>query len=1054
MRRILTTASRILSINLFIMPFSTWVKFLLLLLPFARAAHANTYPASQQQGIVVNGQVTSIANEPLFGVTVLEVGTTRGTSTDANGHYQLEVSGPNAQLQVSYISYLTEIITVGNQTVINVQLVEDIMALDEVVVVGYGVQRKKDLTGAVSIVDMREVRRVKVSGIAEALQGQVAGVSVNSSGDPGRMADVRIRGVGSFANVGPLYVIDGLILNDANHINPADIETMQVMKDASATALYGSRGANGVIIITTKRGQEGDAKIDISTSYGVEEMGKRIEMMNTESFLYYNELSYVNAGRRWPGRPAVGDTLADTDWQSAIFALGSVSDYNLSVSGGGKTNRYMMSAGFFSQDGVLEGPWYDRYTFRVNTEGKRGIFTFGENISLIRTEQKLTNLFTSSFTNALSMPPTIPVYDPNEPSGRGGYGYGSSQFETYNTNPVALQQSIIDRQTNNRLVGNMYTELDLFKYFKYRANFGIDYWLGSFKSIDKAHTMRYASTQIKFNDKLYENRDERLSLLMEHTLTFNLQRGKHTVEALAGYTAQDNRWKFLANEGYNQNVEGKWQIDLIGEQNNMWGSEQRNTLISYLGRVNYNYDDRYLVQLNLRRDGSSKFGPKNRWGNFPSASLGWTISNESFFEPIRNGINILKLRASYGIIGDMQALGNYDHIPSVDFSGPYQGLYSFFGREQIAYIGAILTTRANPYLKWESKTTLNLGLDFGLLDNKLYGSAEWYDATSTDLLVRLPISLATGVGIDDVNYYSGSSQWTNYGQMRNRGIELTIGWRDNVGDLKYNVSTNFTALRNKVIKLGEAEGYREGDYGQVNRTQEGRSVADFYLIQTDGIFQSWDEVFAHTATLNDGTVRLIQPNAHPGDIRYVDYNNDGQIDLAGDRQWFGSPIPKFEMGLSLSAEYKGFDLSSFFTARYGNKIFNGQRHQLEAMDAPNNMPADLKPWTPTNPSNSTPRPLFGPNANVMFQTDRWLEDGSFFRIKNLQLGYTLPVRLLQNRAKIDRLRIYTSAQNLFTITNYKGYDPELSGHGVFELGCDWGQYPPIRSYMFGLQVSF
>lgn len=1008
--------------------------------------------STQQQRIT--GVVTDANNsEPLIGVNIQIEGTTQGAITGFDGSYELTVPGPGTTLIFSFVGYITQRIQVVDQSTIDVNMILDITSLEEVVVIGYGVQKKKDLTGSVGVVNVEEMKKLKVAGVAEALQGQVAGVSVQTNGDPGRMADVRIRGVGSFSNVGPLYVIDGLILNDANHLNPADIESIQILKDASATALYGSRGANGVIIITTLKGKEGPMKIDFSANFGLQEIGKKIEMMDTEEFLYYNQLSYINAGREWPGRPAPGEVMPNTDWQKAIFETGKVADLNLAASGGTQNSRYMLGTGYYSQDGVLEGPWYKRYTFRINSEGKRGILTFGENISLIHTNQKLTNLWTSSFTNALSMPPVIPVYDPNEPSGRGGYGYGNGRYETYNTNPVALQESVNDRQTHNRVVGNVFAEIEILKGLKYKANLGVDFWYGYRRQMDEAVTMRYASTQIKFNDKLWQNTEERMSLLMEHTLNFNRTFGEHKIEVLAGFTLQDNKFKYMANEGYNQKVDGKWQIDLVGEQFNMWGSQQENRLLSYLGRINYDFKEKYLVQINFRRDGSSKFGEKNRWGNFPSASLGWRVSSEAFFESFRSIMNDLKFRASYGVIGDMQALGNYDYIPSVDFSGPYQGLYSFFGVDQVANEGAILTQRANPYLKWETKTTLNLGLDFAFLENRIFGSFEWFDSKSTDLLVRLPISLATGVGIDDVNYYAGSSLWTNYGEMQNRGVEFSLGWRDKKGEVKYSISANITSLQNKVLKLGTSEGYREGDYGQVNRTQEGRSVSDFYLIKMDGIFQNWDEVFAYTTTLDDGTVALIQPDAQPGDVRFEDFNRDGKIDLAGDRQWVGSPIPKFEIGLNATADYRGFDFNMFWTGRYGNKIFNGQRQTLEAMDAPNNMPANLKPWTIENPSTTTPRPLFGPNNNVRFQSDRWLEDGSFLTLKNLQLGYNLPESLVQKLKFMAGFRVFISGQNLVTLTKYKGYNPELTGNGVFEQGCDWGQYPPVRSYMVGIQMS-
>lgn len=1012
---------------------------------------AITAKSEKKQGVTVSGNVKdATTGENLTGVTVSIQGTTTGTVTDISGNFSINVPNVNSILVFSYVGYLNEQIAAGQSSPINLKLSPDIKSLDEVVVIGYGVQKKKDITGSVAVVNVDEMNKLKVSGVAEAIQGRIAGVSVQSSGEPGRMADIRIRGIGSFSGAQPLYVVDGLIVNDANHFNSSEIESVQVLKDASATALYGSRGANGVVIVTTKKGQEGEAKVDISSSIGWQEIGKKIKMMGTEEFLYYNQLSYINSGREWPGAPAVGEQIPNTDWQKAIFEMGRVQDHNIAVSGGSKSSKYMVDAGYYSQDGVLVGPNYNRYTLRVNTEGKKSFITFGENISLMHTDQKLTNLGQSSFTNALSMPPVIPVYDPNEPSGRGGYGYGSGKYQTYNYNPVGLQESLDDRLTNNRVLGNLYTELELIKGLKYKANFGLDHWYGTRKQKDYGYTIRYASEQIKFNDKLWENFDQRTSLLMEHTLTYNLSVGKHSFDVLAGYTNQDNKYKYLANEAYNQKVADKWQIDLAADQNNMWGSEQENRMISFLGRINYNYDERYLLQLNVRRDGSSRFGDKNRFGNFPSASFGWTISNEAFFESLKQTINSLKFRVSYGVIGDQQALGNYDYIPSVDNSGPYQGLYSFYGKDQHAAEGAIITQRANPYLQWESKETTNFGLDFGVFQNKLTGSVDVFRAISSKLLVDLPLALTTGVGTDGDN----TKMWTNYGKMQNEGVELSLDWRDKVGDFQYNINGNISFLKNKILRLGVTDGYREGAYGQVNRTQEGRSISDFYLVHTDGIFQSWDEVYAHTTTLSDGTVKIIQPNAQPGDVRYVDFNKDGKIDLAGDRQWTGSPLPKFEAGLNASVSYKNFDLNTFWTARYGNKIFSGQRQQLEAMDAPNNMPAYLKPWTKENPSTTTPRPLYGPNDNVLFQSDRWMEDGSFIKIKNIQLGYTIPVSELTKSNFIQKFRIYASVQNLYTFTSYKGYDPELAGCGVFEQGCDWGQYPPVRTYMCGVQLSF
>jgi TonB-linked SusC/RagA family outer membrane protein len=1012
-------------------------------------------PASGQP-FISSGTVVDETGVPLMGVTVYIKGTTKGSITNNMGEFEIEVPAAGAILVFRFVGMKEEEVSFTGQKSILVTMYTELFGLDEVVTIGYGVQKKRDLTGAVSVVNVDEMKKIKVSGVGEALQGQVAGISVITTGDPGSMAAVKIRGVGSFSDVGPLYVIDGLILNDANHINTSDIESIQVLKDASSAAIYGARGANGVIIITTKRGSEGPAKVNFTANLGWEDLAKKIEMMDSDDFLYYNQLSYINAGAEWLGKPADSTRIPSTDWQNAIFEMGKVSDYNMNVTGGGKNSSYLIGGGYFSQDGVLNGPFYNRYTFRVNAEGTQGKITFGENLSFIRTNQKLTNTSTSSFANALSMPPVIPVRDPDEISQRGGYGYGSVSYPTYSTNPVGQQESVDDRLSNNRLIGNIYGEWNIVKGLKYKANLGIDFWYGLRKQIDHSYTIRYLSVETRRDDRLWQESQQRMTLLNEHTLNYTNTFGKSKIEAMAGFTTQNNKYDYLANEGYNQKVDGLWQIDLVEVQNNMWGSEQENAMISYLGRLNYDFDSRYLFQFNVRRDGSSKFGPDTRWGTFPSASLGWRISNENFFEPIKNVLSDLKLRASYGVLGDMQSLGNYDYQATINHSGPYEGYYAVLGANQTVREGALQSNRVNPNLKWETKTTLNIGVDFGLFKNQVYGSAEYFDSKSTDLLVSLPLAMATGVGVDQ--YLADAVEWTNYGEMKNSGFEFTLGYKDKSGGLKYSIFANLTALRNNVLKLGSAQGYIEGWYNQVNRTEEGRSIADFYLIETNGIFQSNDEILDYTERILNTTTGeyetiLIQPNAKPGDIRYVDYNKDGKIDLE-DRQWMGSPLPKFEVGLNFSGEYKGFDLTVFFNSVYGNKIFNGVRIGMEAMDAPNNMPADLNPWTVDHPSETTPRPYFGPNDNVKAQTDRWLENGSFLRMKNLQFGYSFPEPLLRKTKFLDGFRVYVSGQNLLTFTAYKGYDPEMMPSGPFVQGCDIGGYPPVRSFMTGIQISF
>lgn len=997
--------------------------------------------AFAQNKIQVTGVVMdATTKDPLIGVSVVERGDkANGTSTDIDGKFVLHVSA-DAKLSFSYIGYQPMVVDVKGQTSLTIGMQESQQNLDELVVIGYGTQKKADLTGAVGVVDMKEAQKTAATNIYEMLQGQVAGVSVAATSNPGEMSNVRIRGIGSFSSVGPLYVIDGLIVNDVNHLNPTEIESMQVLKDASAAAIYGARGANGVIVITTKKGKKGKPTLDITANFSADDLPKKINMKNADDFMYYNEQAYLNANTAWPAAGiAAGTRLANTDWQKAVFKVGATQDYNLMYTQGSDNVNMAVGAGYLSQTAIMEGPEYKRFTARVNTDATYGIFKIGENMTFQHTDNFTTN--GGSFANALTTPPVIPVYDPDEPSHKGGFGYGNADFPTYTTNPVANQQSVRNEQVNDRIIGNVFAELAIWKYFTYKFNFGIDAWWGRTKTINNAYTMRMASGEQRFQNILDEVRDQRFTWLLENTLNYNQKIGKHSIGVLLGYTAEDVNWHYVKAEGYDQKVPGLWQIDLVGTQNNMWGSQQERRMTSYLGRVDYNYDDRYLVQVNFRSDACSKFGPDKRRGNFPSTSLGWRISNEKFFEPVLPYINNLKLRGSWGKIGDMQALGNYDYIPGIDHTGPYEGFWAIFGPEGSETVsqGAIQSAAVNRDLGWETKTTTNIGLDFDLLNSRLFGSFEWFYAKSTDLLLNLSTAWATGV----------ASKWTNYGSMRNSGVEFTIGWRDNVGKFSYSVSANISTVRNKVLELGDT--YRQSGVNNINRSEVGRSIGDFYLLHSDGIFQSMDEVFNHTTTLPDGTVKVIQPTAQPGDVRYKDANGDGTIDI-NDREWAGSPLPKFEGGLNFSCEWNGIDFNMFWAGKYGNKIFNDVRFNTLAFTV-DNIPEDVNPWTWDNPSTEYPRMYSASTLNNTYYVDRFLENGSYLRLKNIQLGYTFPEKWMK-KISVTKLRAYVSGANLLTITKYKGYDPDIICTDVFGQGNDTGQYPSTRQVTVGLQVSF
>lgn len=997
-------------------------KYLIVLLLFLFTSHL----CAQQ---TIEGKVMdAITSEPLPGVNIIVDGTSSGTITDFNGSFKLNNLTPDAILVFSYIGYNQEKITAGTQNQVTILMVPDIKELNEVVVIGYGSQKKSDLSGSVSVVSVDEMKKNLAAGIGEALQGQVPGVQVNSSGQPGQISNIRIRGIGSFSDVGPLYVVDGLILDgDQREFNPNDIESIQILKDASASAIYGSRGANGVIIITTKKGNEGEPRVEFSSSIGFQEVAHRLELMESQEWLETSQIAYSNAGSSWIGEPEDGDTIANTDWQDAFFQCGIIQDYNLSISKGGENSHVLLSVGYFDQKAVVKNPYYKRYSARINSGLTRGIFSFGENFLLSRSTTRLVN--GSPFIDLARMLPVIPVYDEENES---GYGYGSTEYPTYGSNPVGLQEDEKYTQTSNRLMGNMYGEISKWN-FTYRYNLGIEYHNWYDRDVNQLSQVRYLSTS-SYDDYLYEGRGDFTTIMQEHTLNYKNTFNKHFIEALAGYTRQIKNFKQTTAEGYNI-LDELYVMNNVSEDYAVGGSSYTYALISYLGRVNYSYDDRYLMQFNIRRDGSSRFGPDHRWGNFPSASAAWKISNEKFFSTLTSVISNLKFRASYGKIGDQQAISDYQYAVSITTSE-----VSIFGDDQHVETTGIQKGKESTDLHWEEKSTVDFGVDFGFFQNKLYGTFDYFDAKSTDLLVQLPLAWADG---------TDETPWTNYGSMTNTGIELSLGYRNMENDFKYNITANFTKIKNVVDKLGDA--YIEAGTDNVNRTEVGRSIGEFYVIVTDGIFQNADEIYSHTTEV-EGEKVLIQPNAQPGDVRYVDFNQDGEI-TDDDRQFVGSPLPKFLGGLNASIEYKGFDASIFITGVYGNKIFNGVKYWLERMDDLGNYPKGLNYWNGEGSSNSIPRPYLGTTDNAKQNSDRWIEDGSYLRLKNVQIGYTLPEKIV-NKANIANCRIYLSGGNLYTLTKYSGFDPEISGNGVYQQGNDNGHFPCVRSYRLGMQLTF
>lgn len=997
--------------------------------------------AQQSTTVLVTGTVIdNITGTPLVGVSIREKDSSLGTVTDYDGNFSLSVP-TNSTLVFSYVGYKS----VERKAASNLSIVmeEDINMLEEVVAVAYGTQRKKEITGAISVVDAKQIEKMTLPGIGHALQGLATGVRVTTSGRPGSTADIIIRGIGSFNSVSPLYVIDGMILEGTQReFNMNDVESVQVLKDASATALYGARGANGVILITTKRGEEGATKISFNGTIGIAQIAKRYEMMNSVEFLRVNRIAYENAGKVWPGEPAQGQKLINTDWQDEFYKTGITKDYNLNVSGGNKNGKYMFSFDMYNEDGTVVGPYHNRLTVRSNTEATKGIFTVGENLIIGHSETK--TLEGSPFIDLARMPPIIPVRDPDNPE---EYGFGSSAYQTYATNPIGLQETRDNKQYNLRIIGSAFIQIEPIKNLQFKSNVGIEYfnWFDKHKIVHKQ--LRYLSTS-QYKDQLYEANGAMQSWLWENTAFYKKSIGNHDFDVLFGYSAQLKERRGNSVTGYNITQEGFWVLDRVSREADaspaVGGSNNAVAMTSLLGRINYNYADRYLLQLNVRRDGSSLFGENYRYGVFPGVSAGWRISSEEFMSGM-DWISDLKLRASYGKSGNQNAVPAYQFATYIA-SGERVGIY---GVEPKLYTGLIQNGLANNNLRWETRETYNIGLDFSLLDQRLYGSVEYFDARLYDLLITKAQSWMKGVDINP---------WVNYGRINNKGVELQVGFRETQKAFKYDVVLNLTHTSNKVLELGGDDYYYAG-IGQSSYSALGRSLGDFYVLRTDGIFQNWDEIYQYTHTTVDPetgveTSKMIQPNAKPGDIRFKDINGDGSISVETDRDFVGSPFPKFEAGLNFNCSYLGFDLNMFFYGVFGNYVFNNTRFWLERMDETSNLPKNLKPWTGEGTSNSTPRPYMNTTDNVLTTSDRWIERGDYLRLKNLQLGYTLPRNIVQATKVVERLRVYAGVQNLMTLTGYSGLDPEISGGDIYAKGYDDGHYPPVRTVTCGLQISF
>lgn len=989
---------------------------------------------AQQQAKTVTGTVTDVSGEPIIGANIRIKGTTTGTITDIDGNFSIEAE-PQSVIEVSYIGYLTQETVINNQKSIRFLLKEDTKTLDEVVVIGYGVQKKADLTGSVANINTEKLNTQSNANIGQALQGKIAGVDIVSQGGaPGSGTRIMVRGIGTLNNASPLYIVDGMYMNSIDHINPNDIASIDVLKDASSAAIYGSRAANGVIIVTTKEGSntEGKPIIDLSVNLGISTASKFLDMLDAKGWAEVTTIA-----RQAIGKPALdmATDLAnkpDNDWQDIMFRPALMQNYNLAVKGGGKYSTYYTGLGYFNQDGIVKGTNYQRYNIQSKNDYKRGIFSAGTNLIISFSHDKPLHqeLRGGMIGTILQSVPTLEKYDDTREG-----GYGGTYGDVVNIpHPLAIiDDNIMDRYNENvKIFANLYAQIELFKGLKYKLNLTPDFSFERYKNYLNKYDFGLATNSIT---QLTERQRRRRNILVENLLTFDRTFGEHKISALAGYTYQDSRFRHIQayGEGLPQGLE---EIDAATTNRSNEGNSWRSVLTSILGRVFYSYQNKYLFTATIRRDGSSKFGKNNRYGYFPSFSLGWNVAEEKFMENV-HWLDQLKLRGGYGVLGN-QEIDNYQYSSTITTGINYPD-----GNGGLLQ-GAFPKNFANPDIKWEETAMTNVGIDFMAFNNRLSLTADYYVKNTKDILLTVPIPISSGGANDPIR---------NAGKIRNNGFEFNLGWMDQPNpDISYGINLIGSFNKNKVIAMGSESGSIKGGSTNQNittsETKAGYPIGGYCLISTAGYFNSQEEVDAYA---KDG--KKIQPAAEPGDIKFVDANNDGVIN-DDDRVFQGSPFPDFTFALNGNMRYKNFDLSIGLQGVLGNKIYNATRQTLEDVTKGSNFLAScLDYWTPENKNASHPRLTWDdPNRNTRAESDRYLENGSYLRLRSVQLGYTFPQTWF--KGAIQHARVYINAENLFTITSYSGYSPDVNADNANYRGFDNFIYPTNRTFMLGLNVTF
>ncbi|WP_224491276.1 SusC/RagA family TonB-linked outer membrane protein [Robertkochia flava] len=972
---------------------------------------------------------------PIPGANITIKNTTRGTSTDFDGNWTLTDVSKGATLVVSYIGFQTREVTVGDATVLNIDLVTDTQALDEVVVVGYGTQTKKEITGAVASIDAESIQAVNPQRVEQALQGQVAGVNVTTtSGSPGAASNIRIRGISTNGDNRPLILVDGNVIEDLSVINPSDIESMSVLKDATA-GIYGVRAANGVILITTKSGKKNtDLKFTYDAYGGFQQTSRKLPVLNATEYAVIVNEAHAAGGEALP-YPNIRNLGTGTDWQDAVFENAPIFNHNLSLSGGSEKIRYSAGVGYLTQDGIVGGDKsnFNRTTVRLNLNfepvEKLQITT---NALYTGTNRRTLpeNAIGSVLFNALNNAPTFSIRNPDGTFSLSP-GLGAEVI-----NPVAQIENTFNKTDVFRISGKIGARYEFLKGFAAESSLQFNYsevdGIGFQPIVDYGGEKVFTITRNAVTETFNIFKDYTWDNFISYDKDFG---DSHNLKATLGMSVFRTQGKFNGFIGFDipGNSFANASIDNATDVEDFFrggGDRFDSRLLSYFGRVQYNYQNKYLLSAIVRRDGSSAFGPENRFGYFPSGSLGWVISEEGFFND-ESFMNFLKLRASYGIIGN-------DRIPANRFRSTLEGEgeYVFDGN---LVIGEAIGALSNPSIQWEEQKTLDIGLDTRMLDSRLTLTADYFKKRTENLLVDPPVSGILGAGAP-----GSGSPTVNAGTVENEGFEFVLSWQENPSDdFSYNISYNATFLRNEVLSVNNGVGFIPGGQFGIgqdppSRMEDGMPLGFFYGLETDGIFQSQAEVDAHAT----------QANAAPGDLRFIDQNNDGVIDV-NDRTMIGNPIPDATMGFNMSFNFKRFDFSAYTFASLGNEIVRNYERNQKLV---NKMNYVLDRWTGPGTSNSDPRVTTGATSNILF-SDYYVEDGSFARIQNVQLGYSIPAETLE-QVGISRLRFYASVNNLYTFTKYRGYDPGASNGAPIGGGIDQGFYPVPRTYLLGINLNF